>query len=132
MLICALLNIVFSIALGKLMGLSGILFASALSKLCTYIWYEPILLFKSFFKMSPLVLFRDFTFITAVTAIICVLFNYFYGYIQIDGIIGFVIKGVLYFSVSNVIYLLLYCRSPYLKKFIQRVKGLVLSVLSKK
>ena len=30
--------------------MAGIIFASAISRICTYFWYEPKLLFENFFK----------------------------------------------------------------------------------
>lgn len=50
MLWTAGLNIVFSIVLGKLIGLAGILLATSLSKLLTCFWYEPKLLYNDYFK----------------------------------------------------------------------------------
>ena len=50
MLIAAAINLVLSIGLGNLFGLSGILFASAIARLSTYFWYEPNLLFKNYFE----------------------------------------------------------------------------------
>lgn len=52
MIICAIENIVLSIILGKIMGLAGILLATALSRLSTYIWYEPPILFKEYFEIG--------------------------------------------------------------------------------
>ena len=50
--ITAILNIVLSILLGKIWGIFGILVATAISRLLTNIWYEPHVLFRSFFKTS--------------------------------------------------------------------------------
>lgn len=50
MLIAAAVNLVLSIIMGKFMGMSGILFASAIARLTTYFWYEPKLLFKGYFQ----------------------------------------------------------------------------------
>ena len=50
MLVTAALNLVLSIVMGKWLGLAGILFATSISKLSTYFWYEPGILFKSFFR----------------------------------------------------------------------------------
>lgn len=50
MMITAVVNIVLSIVLGYVCGMSGILFASALARLSTYFWYEPKLLFKNYFE----------------------------------------------------------------------------------
>lgn len=52
MLISAIVNIVFSILLGKYFGVAGVLYASAISRLSTYFWYEPKMLFKNYFDVS--------------------------------------------------------------------------------
>lgn len=49
MLWTAGLNIGFSVALGIYLGLPGILLATSLSKVLTYFWYEPKLLFQDYF-----------------------------------------------------------------------------------
>lgn len=49
MVATAVVNLVVSIALGKILGLSGILFATSIARISTYFWYEPRLLFKQFF-----------------------------------------------------------------------------------
>jgi O-antigen/teichoic acid export membrane protein len=59
MLICAVLNIILSIILGILFGISGILFASLISRLLTYFWYEPIILFKKYFNHNPIEYFKN-------------------------------------------------------------------------
>ncbi len=53
MLATAALNLILSIIMGKWLGLAGILLATSLSKLATYFWYEPKVLFKSFFEVGP-------------------------------------------------------------------------------
>jgi O-antigen/teichoic acid export membrane protein len=50
MLWTAILNIGFSIVLGWILGLPGILLATSFSKLLTYFWYEPKLLFQDYFS----------------------------------------------------------------------------------
>lgn len=49
MIIAAFFNIVLSILMGKLWGLSGIVFATALSYLITLWWYEPLQLCRNVF-----------------------------------------------------------------------------------
>lgn len=50
MLMTAVLNIVLSYVMGKQWGIKGILFASSVSRILTYIWYEPKLLFDEYFR----------------------------------------------------------------------------------
>lgn len=52
MLFAAIENIILSIILGKIMGVSGILFASAIARLNTYFIFEPKFLFSDFFMES--------------------------------------------------------------------------------
>lgn len=52
MLIRAICNIVFSVILGKLWGVMGILFATTISLIITNFWFEPKVLFKTTFGLS--------------------------------------------------------------------------------
>lgn len=49
---CATLNVILSFLLGNTFGVAGILAASSLSRLVTYFWYEPRLLFSMYFEKS--------------------------------------------------------------------------------
>ena len=49
MVICAIINIVLSIVLGKIIGVIGIILASEIARIVTYVWYEPKILFREFF-----------------------------------------------------------------------------------
>ena len=50
--ITAIINLVLSIFLGYCWGIFGILLASAISRLLTYFWYEPKLIYQDFFQSS--------------------------------------------------------------------------------
>lgn len=52
LLVTAGCNIIFSIILGKWLGLGGILLATSLARLFTQVWYEPRILFSKLFS-SP-------------------------------------------------------------------------------
>ncbi|NLE64288.1 MAG: oligosaccharide flippase family protein, partial [Bacteroidales bacterium] len=62
MLFTAVLNLVLSILGAKNFGLSGIIFASVISKFSTYFWYEPNILFKSFFNKKVFSYYLDYFF----------------------------------------------------------------------
>lgn len=53
MVICSVINIVLSIVLGRVFGVFGVIIASAISRIVTYVWYEPHLLFREYFNISP-------------------------------------------------------------------------------
>lgn len=50
MLAGAIMNIILSLLLGKMIGIAGIIGASAISRICTYFWYEPRLLYREYFQ----------------------------------------------------------------------------------
>lgn len=55
----AIINLVLSIVLGKLIGLPGILFATSLSAIVTNYWYEPFVLFKEFFLKPSSLYYKE-------------------------------------------------------------------------
>ena len=132
MLICAILNIGLSIVLGKLIGLSGILFASAIAKLLTYVWYEPNILFKSYFKTSPKSFFTSILMISSVTFVLCIAGYFLLSNIHWQGIPGFIIKGVICFAITNIIFLAIYGRNEYFKTLVKRIRDLIQGFLKKK
>jgi O-antigen/teichoic acid export membrane protein len=52
MAICAVLNIILSIVLGIYFGIGGVVAASAISRVSTYFWYEPKILFEDYFDQG--------------------------------------------------------------------------------
>jgi O-antigen/teichoic acid export membrane protein len=48
----AILNILFSYALGSRFGLVGIIFATSLARLLTQFWFEPVVLYRDVFPSS--------------------------------------------------------------------------------
>jgi len=131
MVICAILNVFLSIALGKVMGLSGIIFASALSKLLTYIWYEPIILFKNFFKKSPMNFFMSSLIIILLTAGTSAMLFYIKDFITMEGTVGFILKGLLCFALSNIVFILAFCKNKYFQDVVNRVISLLKGFLKR-
>jgi O-antigen/teichoic acid export membrane protein len=52
MLVATIENIILSVALGRILGIAGVIFASAIARITTYCWYEPKLLFREYFNRS--------------------------------------------------------------------------------
>lgn len=50
----SIINIALSFILGKYLGLFGVFAASAIAMLCTYIWYEPVILYREYFDSSAI------------------------------------------------------------------------------
>lgn len=78
MLVTAILNIVLSIGLGIYFGAEGIIIATVLSRLMTYFWYEPMLIYKTYFKANVLSYYMDFGISVIIIIISYVLIQYIF------------------------------------------------------
>ncbi len=121
MFIAALVNIGCSIVLGKLIGLSGILFATTIARLTTYFWYEPWILFKKFFKIPA----REF-FVSNLKNILLVLICVGLCYLPMTcigwgtGILPWFGKAAICMAVINGVYFLRYRKSPEFRDIYDR------------
>ena len=70
MIAALIVNVIISIILGKAIGLSGIIFATSISKLSTHYWYEPNMLFKKKFDKKV-----GMYFVTQIKNLICTLLS---------------------------------------------------------
>lgn len=122
MVACAFLNLVLSVCLGKLMGIAGILLASALARLLTYVWYEPKLLFKEYFSISPQKYYLQMLGNLTLILIIVVITGKIGRLIIVDNIVLWLMKACCIGVCSLVIVLLVYIRSEGVKILCQKVK----------
>lgn len=126
MFLAAICNIVLSLILGFLWGVIGIIFASAISRIITYVWYEPKLLFKDYFERSSkyyfIDIFKNFSIICTITILLS-LISYF---IKSTSWYTFLIKGIICASTSCLAVFFCYKNSDGVKlikkKFLKRTK----------
>lgn len=124
MLATAVINIVLSILLGKLLGLAGILFATSLSKMLTYFWYEPNLLFRNYFAEKPkyyYYLFFKNALLLAFGLAICYVPM---QYLSSDNIILWILKAIICICVISLLYYFTYRNSSEWKNIAVKVKNL--------
>lgn len=72
-LIMAILNIIISIVLVKVMGLIGVFIGTIIARLVTQVWYDPYLIYKKAFGKSPKIYFKKYILYILVTIIGCVI-----------------------------------------------------------
>lgn len=125
MLLAAILNLILSVVLAKMIGISGILFASALSQLLTYFWYEPRLLFQQYFEKGTLEYFlsimKNFLITIFLIGALVLLLQTF----AIETWFYFFIKAFLVAAVSIIFIFLTYNRQDEFKKLVDRLKQLI-------
>ena len=131
MLWTAGLNIIFSIILGIILGMPGILLATSLSKLLTYFWYEPKLLFEEYFGKQCSLYFLEIgknvcmnlLAIGAAWTVTCIFEPR--NWLQLVG------KGIVVALVSTVVIVLCYRKTEGYRILCSRLKSLVSIVLNR-
>ena len=127
MFVTAVLNLVLSIILGKWLGVSGIIFATSISKLLTYFWYEPNILFKNFFKVKPYNYYLDYLKNSVLMAIcIGLCFILFRRFTNVS-IITWIIKAIICSLVVNILYYVRYHNSSEY----ENIKNRILSTIKR-
>lgn len=127
MLACAFVNIVLSVILGNMIGLAGIIVASALARMCTYFWYEPLILFREYFNVKVSRYFRMHGGNVAGIFLISFIVHNIYSAMPVLSWTGLINKSVLVVSTTFVFYFLVsICRKDFrdmLIFFKERLKG---------
>lgn len=95
MLATAVLNLIISVILGNFIGLAGILMGTSISKLLTYFWYEPVLLFNNFFGRSSRSYIMSILKSVGVLAVMIVIGVVVSKVLVVNGFVVFIIKSAL-------------------------------------
>lgn len=126
MVICAALNIIYSIIGGYFWGIAGILFASALSRICTYIWYEPKVLFTMYFKRKPWGYYKNIGYNIFIMSLAISCSYKVTENMIISSWIDWILKGVIIGILCLVINVVFYFRNENCKWFLNELRRRVL------
>ena len=125
MLVGAVLNIVLSILLGKVMGLTGIVLASAIARLSTYFWYEPRLLFREYFEKSAagyyVSLLKNALLMIATIGVLWLLLS---G-VQTQNWLQLIGKGVVIGGICSVVFLVAYGKTEGTQLIVKKCKSML-------
>lgn len=115
----AVLNIVISIVLVQYIGLAGVIAGTIISWLLTTWWYDPYLIYRQAFSMSPRRYFFGYAKAAILTAALFALTVYLSGLLAFGGFGALLVKVLFCMSIPNLGYYLIYRNSEefvYLKK----------------
>lgn len=121
----AIINLALSLCLAKPFGVAGVLFATVISRLATYFWYEPILLFKKYFAISSWSYFASILKNILVTGILVIVNGFLFSHFEVSGWVTLFIKAFGIGIISLALTMLFYARSQGIKMIWQRVKALL-------
>lgn len=125
-----IINIVISVLLVKLIGLSGIFLGTTITQICIRVWYEPYILFKYGFQERLKKYFHKYCIYVLVNIVsICITQTIILTFFKDSNFVLMIIKGIIAFFIPNVIYISLFYKSEeikytngLIKKLIQKIK----------
>lgn len=107
----AITNIIFSIALCKLCGVSGIFFATSIAQLASYSWIDPYLIHKYEFKTPVSKYFKKYIKYCLVFIFIAIVTLSVTYFVKSDGWIGLILKAIIVLIIPNFLNLIILCRT---------------------
>lgn len=120
-IIMTILNILFSLILVRVWGISGVVLGTILSRLLTQFWYDPNLVYKKLFHVKLIHYFLingKYFFITAVSCFLCYQVNH---YMVFDGFIGLMVNAIIALSIPVIIILLLFRNTAEFKYYVNLI-----------
>jgi O-antigen/teichoic acid export membrane protein len=125
MLFGSALNIFLSIVLGMKIGLAGIILASVLSRMASYFWYEPVIIFRDYFGKSSGRFFLGLgKNIVLVLAVIMIMHTFSKNFVP-ENWLELFLKGGIIGVICTLIFMSIYIRTPGAQNIILKVKGLM-------
>lgn len=107
----AAFNLIFSLILGKLFGLFGILFATFIARALTNLWYDPYVVFKYGFKESPLKYVKKYFYYLLVLLITGAICGIVCSIIDVNPVVNVILKGCICSAIPNMIFYLLFSKT---------------------
>lgn len=117
----AIANLALNILLGKIMGVSGIIIATIITIIAFNFVARTNIVFKSYFKRSPLTFYKNSLWMFLLTAVIGLVLYVLSEMIPVSGITGLLIKGAICCTIPFAFFLI-YRRDNY---FLQGVSFLL-------
>ena len=126
-MIAAVCNIVLDIVLGKIWGLSGILWASTISRVFTYEIIDPCLIYKKIFHKPVIKYLFMYIGLTSLIFLDGVVSYKISSIVSLTGFIGLLIQVIVFSLVFNLLFLMATLKTTQFKSIYQRIKPIILN-----
>ena len=115
----SVINIILAVVLGKTIGLSGVFFATAIARLLTFNLLDPYYVYKAAFGRKVKEFYSIFVKYFIVLVVTYLITSFASGFVQVNGLWSFVMKGVVVTAVCNLLFLLFFFRTKMFKDSIK-------------
>ncbi len=127
----AIVNIIASILLCKKYGIVGIYIGTSIAQLSSYVWIDPVLIYKYAFKKSPLPYFATVSKYYLLFTINLIITYFIANLVKFEGISGLLLKFVIVAIVPNVFNTLTLMRTDEFKDTYKKVVEPVVKKIKK-
>lgn len=124
-LAAAALNIALSILMYRWIGLSGIFFATSISRFVTIGLVDPILIYRKAFKKNPIIYYLKYFAYALLVSGLYFLLRPLMPLIPLGGLAGFVVRIVVITVLFNLAMLLVFFRTKVFRELLDMAKGLL-------
>lgn len=126
-----ILNILFSIVLGKFYGIIGILAATLISRMLTYFWYDPYAVYKYGMHENFVDYLKNYAFYIMILIMTCSITFIISNKIQGDFYSVFIIKVILCVIFPNIIFMLCFRKRKEYIYLYSKLENITKNVLHK-
>lgn len=130
-IITGVLNIIFSIILGRIWGVFGILLATFIARICTNLWYDPYAVFKYGFHKSPIYYLKKYIYFLVVLLIAALGCHFSLKFVFGSLFVRIFSKMIICSVVTNVVFLCAFYKSEEFN-MLKNIITNIFNVLTKK
>lgn len=112
-IITAVVNIIFSIILAKIMGLVGVLFGTTISRVAITLWYDPYIIYKHGFKKGVKTYYLAYLYRAILLFCICLIINVLSGILRLNTntVSSFIALSILCLIIPNIIFVIIFSKA---------------------
>lgn len=131
-LIEAVINLGSSLILVKYFGLAGIFLGTTVSTLVIPFWTQPKLVYNILFEKSVFIYFRKYFYYFFLMILIGLGTTFSCSFVQLEGFIALIIKGLICTILPNIFYLLFFYKTTEFKYILSTVLPFLKPLIPKK
>ncbi|MFD0771224.1 lipopolysaccharide biosynthesis protein [Bacillus sp. CGMCC 1.60114] len=131
-IIAAVINIAASIILAKQIGIAGVFLGTVISRLCTYFWYDPYVIFKFVLQKPVKAYFIRYSLFVLLVFVSVIITDILGNTFHINTFIDIAIWGISSLVIPNIIFYIIFRKSEeieYLRSIMRQIANKILSKL---
>ncbi|MGE7120735.1 lipopolysaccharide biosynthesis protein [Peribacillus sp. NPDC046944] len=124
-IVAAILNIIVSVILVRIIGISGIFIGTVISRLCTYFWYDPFIIYKYIFKKPIKLYFIRYSIYLTLILVSILITDTLYINFHFNSFTNLFIRAITSLIIPNIIFFIVFRKSEELLYLISIANTLI-------